>query len=76
MDGWDVLEHARELSKRGEAFALATVVWRRGPSSGKEGCRAVITPSGQVFGWIGGACAEPVVVREAGAIRAGGGPRR
>lgn len=65
MDGWDVLEHARELSQRGEAFALATVVWRRGPSSGKQGCRAVVTPSGSVYGWIGGACAEPTVVREA-----------
>jgi len=75
MDGWDVLEYARELSKRGEAFALATVVWRRGPSSGKEGCRAVITASGQVFGWIGGACAEPVVVREARHILAEGVPR-
>ncbi len=75
MDGWDVLEHARELSNRGEAFVLATVVWRRGPSSGKEGCRAVITASGQVFGFIGGACAEPVVVREARHILAEGVPR-
>ncbi|HEU0087368.1 MAG TPA: XdhC family protein [Pseudonocardiaceae bacterium] len=65
MDGWDVLEYARELSQRGEAFALATVVWRRGPSSGKQGYRAVVTPSGRVYGWIGGACAEPIVVREA-----------
>jgi xanthine dehydrogenase accessory factor len=75
MDGWDVLERARELSQRGEAFALATVVWRRSPSSGKEGCRAVITASGQVFGFIGGACAEPVVVREARHILAEGVPR-
>jgi xanthine dehydrogenase accessory factor len=75
MDGWDVLERARELSQRGEAFALATVVWRRGPSSGKEGCRAVITASGQVYGFIGGACAEPVVVREARHILAEGAPR-
>ncbi|MGH3896831.1 MAG: XdhC family protein [Pseudonocardiaceae bacterium] len=75
MDGWDVLEYARELSKRGEAFALATVVWRRGPSSGKQGYRAVITASGQVFGWIGGACAEPIVVREARHILAEGVPR-
>jgi len=75
MDGWDVLERARELSQRGEAFALATVVWRRSPSSGKEGCRAVVTASGQVFGFIGGACAEPVVVREARHILAEGVPR-
>lgn len=75
MDGWDVLEHARELEKRGEAFALATVVWRRGPSSGKEGCRAIITAAGQMIGFIGGACAEPVVIREARHILAEGVPR-
>ena len=74
-DGWDVLEHARELFQRGETFALATVVWRRGPSSGKEGCRAVVTTSGQVYGWIGGACAEPIVVREARHALAEGVPR-
>ena len=62
---WDVVEQAAELSRRGESFALATVVWRQGPSSGQQGSRAVITESGQLYGWIGGACAEPVVVREA-----------
>jgi xanthine dehydrogenase accessory factor len=65
LDGWDVLAQAQELSRRGEEFALATVVWRAGPSSGQPGARALITASGQLFGWIGGACAEPVVVREA-----------
>ncbi|MGH3793787.1 MAG: XdhC family protein [Pseudonocardiaceae bacterium] len=75
MDGWDVLEYARELSQRGEAFALATVVWRRGPSSGKEGYRAVVTTSGHVHGWIGGACAEPLVVREARHTLTEGVPR-
>ena len=64
-DGWDVLERAQELSRRGEEFAIATVVWRSGPSSGQTGARALITSSGQVFGFIGGACAEPVVIREA-----------
>jgi xanthine dehydrogenase accessory factor len=44
---------------------LATVVWRRAPSSGKEGATALITPDRVVHGWIGGACAEPTVVREA-----------
>lgn len=64
-DGWDVLDHASELSRRGEEFALATVVWRQGPSSGQQGSRAIITAGGQLYGWIGGACAEPVVIREA-----------
>jgi len=65
LDGWDVLSHAQELSLRGEEFAIATVVWRAAPSSGQPGARALITASGQLYGWIGGACAEPVVVREA-----------
>jgi xanthine dehydrogenase accessory factor len=64
LEGWDVLDRAVELRGRGEPFVLATVVWRRGPSSGKEGYRALITASGAVHGWIGGACAEPTVVRE------------
>jgi xanthine dehydrogenase accessory factor len=64
-DGWAVLEQAAGLTRRGEAFALATVVWRQGPSSGQQGSRAIITASGELRGWIGGACAEPVVIREA-----------
>jgi len=64
-DGWDILDLARDLSSRGEEFALATVVWRQGPSSSHTGSRAIVTAGGQVFGWIGGACAEPVVIREA-----------
>jgi len=65
MDGWGVLERAAELTRRGQAFALATVVWRQGPSSGQQGSRAIITGEGEVHGWIGGACAEPVVIRQA-----------
>jgi xanthine dehydrogenase accessory factor len=74
-DGWDILDHARELSRRGEEFALATVVWRAGPTSGQPGARAVITKSGQIYGFIGGACAEPVVVREAQRVIAEGKPK-
>jgi xanthine dehydrogenase accessory factor len=65
LDGWDVLDQASELARRGEAFALATVVWRQGPSSGQQGARAIVTADGQLRGWIGGACAEPTVIREA-----------
>ncbi len=61
----EVLELATELSRRGEPFVLATVVWRRAPSSGKEGSTALVTPDRRVRGWLGGACAEPTVVREA-----------
>ena len=33
----------RDLRERGLPFALATVVWRRSPSSAKVGARAVVT---------------------------------
>ena len=75
MEGWGVLAQAGELSKRGEAFALATVVWRQGPSSGQQGSRAIITEAGELRGWIGGACAEPVVIREAQRVIADGEAR-
>lgn len=65
LDGWGVMQRALELSRRGEDFALATVVWRQGPSSGHHGSRAIVTASGEVHGWVGGACAEPVLIREA-----------
>src|SRR5215210_3311134 len=71
----DVLGIARGLAERGERFALATVVWRRAPSSGKTGYRAIITATGEVRGWVGGACAEPVVVREALSAMEEGTPR-
>jgi xanthine dehydrogenase accessory factor len=65
MDGWNVMEQAAELARQGEAFALATVVWRQGPSSSQLGSRAIITAAGELRGWIGGACAEPAVIRAA-----------
>ena len=60
----EVLALAADLSRRGEPFVLATVVWRRAPSSGKEGSTALITADRRVRGWLGGACAEPTVIRE------------
>jgi xanthine dehydrogenase accessory factor len=74
-EGWGVLEQAGELSRNGQSFALATVVWRQGPSSGQQGSRAIITLAGELYGWIGGACAEPVVIREAQRVIAEGTPR-
>ena len=65
VEGIGVMERAVELTNSGESFVMATVVWRQGPSSGQSGSRAIITSDGKLFGWIGGACAEPVLIREA-----------
>jgi xanthine dehydrogenase accessory factor len=61
----EILELAARLSAEGTPFALATVVWSRAPSSGKPSSTALITADGTLRGWLGGACAEPVVLREA-----------
>ncbi len=64
-ESWGVLELAVELARRGEEFAMATVVWRQAPTSGQQSSRAIVTAGGELHGWIGGACAEPVLIREA-----------
>src|SRR5690242_21278682 len=71
----DLLTLAAELRERGEAFALATVVRCERPTSAKPGAKALIRPDGRVTGWVGGACAEPVVAREALAALGDGQPR-
>src|SRR6266480_5848253 len=61
----DLVQLSQDLSRRGEPFALATVVWRRVPSSAQPGNQAIVTAAGKVRGWLSGACAESVVIREA-----------
>ncbi|GMV08700.1 MAG TPA: XdhC family protein [Gemmatimonadaceae bacterium] len=56
---------AAELAERGLPFATATVVRAQAPTSGKPGDRAIVTLDGVMYGWIGGSCAQPTVVREA-----------
>ena len=60
-----VLAEAVELTEQRVPYVLATVVWRRGPSSGRQGSKAVVLADGTVRGWLGGACAEPSVVHHA-----------
>src|SRR5262245_15019253 len=73
IDG--LLALAAELERQGEPFALATVVRAEAPTSAKPGAKAIVRASGAVSGWIGGACAEPVIVREALQALRDGRPR-
>jgi len=70
-----VLIRAGQLAARGEAFALATVVDVLRPSSARRGDRALVNADGTLEGWVGGACSEPVVIREALRALADGEPR-
>lgn len=65
MNRTDVLVRAGELAAEGVPFVLATVVTVERPASARRGDRALVTAGGEIFGWVGGACSEPIVVREA-----------
>src|SRR2546429_5018550 len=70
-----LLELAYQLMQAGEAYVLATVIWCERPTSAKPGAQAIIQANGQMTGWIGGSCAQPVVLREAlRALREGDEP--
>lgn len=70
-----VLNLAYQLTQAQEAFVLATVVWCEHPTSAKPGAQAIIQHDGRITGWIGGNCAQPVVVREAlRLLKEGGDP--
>ena len=71
----DVLATAAELEAGRTPYCLATVVWRRAPTSAQTGARAVVTADGRLRGWLGGACAEPSVLRVALQALSDGRPR-
>jgi xanthine dehydrogenase accessory factor len=71
----DVLVHAGRLAAEGTPFVLATVVSVERPASARIGDRGLVTEVGELVGWVGGACSEPAVVREALRALADGEPR-
>ncbi len=65
VPGRSLLRRQAELETAGAVFATATVVAVHRPTSAKPGSRGIIHPDGTIEGWVGGSCAQPVVVREA-----------
>lgn len=70
-----MLAEAARLVAAGEPFALATVVSVLRPASARRGDRGLVTADGLLVGWVGGACSEPIVIREALRAVAEGTPR-
>jgi xanthine dehydrogenase accessory factor len=66
---------AAELQQAGRTFAFASVVAVRRPTSARPGAHGIVHPDGSIEGWVGGSCAQPVVVREALRAMADGQPR-
>lgn len=69
------LKKSTELVEASEPFATATVVRCHAPTSGKPGDKAIIHADGRLWGWIGGGCAQPVVIKEALKCLAEGRPK-
>jgi xanthine dehydrogenase accessory factor len=69
------LKKAAELMAKGETFVTASVVRFQAPISGKPGDKAIIFADGKMWGWIGGGCAQPVIIKEALKALADGKPR-
>lgn len=66
---------AHDFLAAGLPFATAVVVRAERPTSAKPGDKAIVTPTGTMYGWIGGSCAQPTVVQEAKKALAEGEPR-
>ena len=65
MTGSDFFQQLDQLRDQGQPFVLATVVAFKSPQSAKPGSKAIIKPDGEMIGWIGGGCVQPIVLREA-----------
>ena len=71
----DLFARAADLARAGQPFAFATVVAVARPTSARPGAHGIVHPDGSIEGWVGGSCAQPVVVREALHALADGQPR-
>jgi xanthine dehydrogenase accessory factor len=70
-----IVARAAELEAAGQSFVVATVVAVRRPTSARPGSSGLVHPDGTIEGWVGGSCAQPVVVREALRAMVDGQPR-
>jgi xanthine dehydrogenase accessory factor len=75
MTARSVFARAAELEAAGRSFVVATVVAVRRPTSARPGAAGIVHPDGTIEGWVGGSCAQPVVVREALRSLVDGQPR-
>jgi xanthine dehydrogenase accessory factor len=70
-----IFARAADLEEAGRPFVVATVVAVARPTSARPGASGIVHPDGTIEGWVGGSCAQPVVVREALHALADGQPR-
>ena len=69
------LKTTQDLYQSKKPFAIAMVVNRQIPSSGKPGDKAIIQQDGKIIGWIGGGCTRGIILKEAATAMRDGKPR-
>src|SRR6188472_3081259 len=75
MTSRSIFARAAQLESAGRPFAVAMVVAVKRPTSARPGASGIVHPDGTIEGWVGGSCAQPVVVREALRALVDGQPR-
>ncbi len=65
MNPNDLIEQARQISQRGESYAMVTVVRVTPPTSAYVGAQAIVLADGSLIGSVGGGCAKQVVAQAA-----------
>ncbi|HEX3252401.1 MAG TPA: XdhC family protein [Pyrinomonadaceae bacterium] len=75
MTDRDFFQQVERLRADEEPFVLATVVAYKSPQSAKPGSKAIIKADGEMIGWVGGGCVQPIVLREAKQALKSGRPK-
>ncbi len=60
----EFLGQLKKYLEWGEDLAVAQVISRQTPSSGKPGDKAIILKDGTLIGWIGGGCVKGIAIKE------------
>ncbi len=69
------LDLIEALRARGESFCVATILRTADSTSARAGAKAVVTPDGDLHGFVGGACVTGAVRKAASECMARGEPK-
>lgn len=75
MENYDFAGRIHEMSSKGQSFVVATVVKTEGSSLAKPGFKVVVYNNEVVYGTLGGACPDSVILEEADKVLKSGVPK-
>ncbi|OIQ87826.1 putative xanthine dehydrogenase subunit A [mine drainage metagenome] len=75
MNNTEWISAAARLQAQQQPFALVSVLRVHPPASARPGDKALVTADGAIYGWIGGGCAQPAVIKTVRQALLDGQPR-